>query len=115
MAVLAGPMLQLANGLVDVERDRLAGMRSLALWLGRRDSILALTGLSAAVYGVAWVSLLDRHPAAGSLLAIGLATVAAGVGIALSAAHLSRARERGWQLQVVGLALLGGGWLLAVA
>jgi len=115
VAALAGPTLQLANGLVDLERDKVAGVRSLSLWLGRRDSILALAGLSAAVYGIAWVSLLGSHPPGASLVAVGLATVCAGAGIVLSAAVRPERRERGWQLQVVAIALLGGGWLLAVA
>ncbi len=115
VAALAGPTLQLANGLVDLERDRIAGVRSLSLWLGRRDSIIALALLSAAVYGIAWVSLLGSEPPIDALGAVALATVCAGGGIALSTAQRPDIRERGWQLQVVGIALLGGGWLLAVA
>jgi 4-hydroxybenzoate polyprenyltransferase len=114
VAALAGPTLQLANGLVDLERDRLAGVRSLSLWLGRRDSILALWALSLAVYGIAWLSLIGSQPPTAALIAVALATVCAGVGVALSAAERPDLRERGWQLQVVGIALLGGGWLLAV-
>jgi 4-hydroxybenzoate polyprenyltransferase len=115
VAVLAGPTLQLANGLVDLERDRATGIRSLSLWLGRRDSIIALAALSAAVYGVAWISLLGSGPPVAALAAVGLATASAGAGIVLSAAARPEVRERGWQLQVVGIALLGGGWLVAVA
>jgi 4-hydroxybenzoate polyprenyltransferase len=115
VAVLAGPTLQLANGLVDLERDRIAGIRSLSLWLGRRDSILALAGLSAAVYGIAWVSLLDSQPPGTAMVTVALATICAGAGIVLSAAGRPELRERGWQFQVVGIALLAGGWLLAVA
>lgn len=115
VAALAGPTLQLANGLVDLERDRIAGIRSLSLWLGRRDSIVTLAALSAAVYGVAWITLLASGPTVGPLVAMALATVCAGIGITLSAAGRAEVRERGWQLQLVGIALLAGGWLLAVA
>lgn len=115
VAALAGPTLQVANGLVDLERDGIAGVRSLSRWLGRRGSILVLAVLSAAVYGVAWASLLGSDPRAASLGVVGLATIAAALGIRLSAADAPSTRERGWELQIVGIALLGGGWLLAVA
>jgi 4-hydroxybenzoate polyprenyltransferase len=115
VAALAGPTLQVANGLVDLERDRIAGVRSLSRWLGRRGSILVLAVLSAAVYGVAWASLLGSDPRAVPLGVVGLATIAAALGIRLSAADAPGTRERGWELQIVGIALLGGGWLLAVA
>jgi 4-hydroxybenzoate polyprenyltransferase len=113
VAALAGPTLQLANGLVDLERDQRAGVRSLALWLGRRDSIVALAALTVGVYGIGWVSLLGGQGVAASLGVVLLASLSAGTGVYLSANERPDRRERGWQLQVVGIALLGGGWLLA--
>jgi 4-hydroxybenzoate polyprenyltransferase len=115
VAALAGPTLQLANGLNDLERDRTAGLRSLSLWLGRRDSVVALATLTAVIYGIAWVSLAGSAVPASSLVVVGLATLCAAAGVGLSADARPDRRERGWQLQVVGMALLGGGWLVAVA
>src|SRR4051794_2853509 len=40
LALLAGPALQLSNGLVDIERDESGGMRTLATRLGRRRSLI---------------------------------------------------------------------------
>jgi geranylgeranylglycerol-phosphate geranylgeranyltransferase len=53
MAVLAGPALHLANGLVDLERDRAAGMDTLAVRLGRRRSVIVMVSLLAVVHGAA--------------------------------------------------------------
>ena len=87
VAALAGPTLQLANGLVDLERDGIAGVRSLSRWLGRRGSILVLAVLSAAVYGVAWASLLGSQPPVPPHLGVsGWRPSAPGQGSRLSAA-----------------------------
>ena len=42
VAALAGPALQLSNGLIDLETDGAAGLRTLAVELGRRGSLVAM-------------------------------------------------------------------------
>jgi 4-hydroxybenzoate polyprenyltransferase len=116
VAALAGPTLQLANGLVDLESDAIAGLRGPVVRLGRRRSLMVLTALVAAVHGMAWLTLvLGDAPPAGSLVAAAVATVLAIVGLAASARAQPAARERGWQAQAISVVVLGGAWLLAAA
>ncbi len=116
VAALAGPTIQLANGLVDLEGDRSAGLRGPAVVLGPRVGWILLALLEAAVHGLAWVTLLS--PGSAQVPAAAIASVAAGttlavVGVAGSGSGSSARRERGWQSQAVGLVLLGAGWVLA--
>lgn len=115
LAALAGPALQLANGLVDVERDRLAGLATLPVRLGRARSLLAMGLLLGAIHGLAWLTLVAGDAGAlPGLLLVGPASLLAVVGLALSSAPSPSRRERGWQAQAVAIALLALGWLAAV-
>ena len=129
VGVLGGGGLALANGLVDVERDARAGRVAAAVALGRRRTWLAQT----AALGCAGVLAIALAPAVpGTELAAGVAGtlgvlrvlrfggVALGVGlIGLGAACLAadrpNLRERGWELEAVGVASLGLGWLAGTA
>lgn len=115
LAALAGPALQLANGLVDLERDRQLGVRGLPEVLGRLGSLAILGALQAVIHSIAWLTLL-AGPAAGNvaLLAIGASGAVTLAGIVLSAGPDTEWREWGWRGQAVGLALLAVGWLGAV-
>jgi geranylgeranylglycerol-phosphate geranylgeranyltransferase len=113
VAALAGPALQLANGLVDLERDRISGIPAPVVRLGRERSIAVLGSLLAVVYGLAWLSLVGAQAAPLAYAAAGLATVLAVGGVRLSASAAPSHRERGWQLQAVGIALLAAGWVAA--
>ena len=114
IAALAGPTLQLANSLVDLERDEASGIRSGAVRLGRRRAVALLAGLVALVYGIAWVTLV-AGPAVPlpSLALAGCATVLAVAGVILSGREAPASRERGWEAQAAGIALLAAGWLSA--
>ena len=114
VAALAGPALQLANGLVDLERDRASGIPAPVVRLGRRRSIVVLAGLLIVVYGLAWLSLLGGAAIAVAYAAVGLATAFAVIGVWLSSSDAPARRERGWQVQAVGIALLAAGWVAAV-
>jgi 4-hydroxybenzoate polyprenyltransferase len=114
MAALAGPALQLSNGLVDLESDRAAGIRSPAVRLGPTRTVLLLGVLVAVVYGIAAVSLLAGGASVPALLVIGAAAACATCGVGLSASRSAAPRERGWQLQAVAIALLAAGWVAAV-
>jgi 4-hydroxybenzoate polyprenyltransferase len=115
LAALAGPALQLANGLVDIERDRVAGTRSFALWLGRSRALTIMALLHAVIHGLAWLSLVvgSPRPALLPLLLLVVAGVAAAGGVMLSAASEEVGRERGWRAQAASVGVLALGWLIA--
>lgn len=113
-AVVAGAALAIANALVDVERDLAAGSGSIAVALGAtrawsvHAALLALLGL------VASASVAPLGGSAGAGLAV---LVAATVPIAAAVAGRGgppARRERAWELEAVGVAILGVAWLVAV-
>ena len=125
IGVLGGGGLALANGLVDVERDARSGRRAAAVALGRSRTWLAQTGVLA-IAGLLAVSLAPGVPGDGSgaaadtLEVLRTAGIVLGAGcIALGSACLAASRpgvrERGWELEAVGVAALGLGWLAGVA
>lgn len=114
VAALAGPALQLSNGLVDLERDRAAGLSAPVTRLGRTRSVALLGGLLTAVYGLAWLSLLGRPTGPLAVAAVAFGTALAAAGLFLSSSRAPAWRERGWQSQALALALLAAGWLAAV-
>ncbi|HWH23450.1 MAG TPA: UbiA family prenyltransferase [Candidatus Limnocylindria bacterium] len=110
-AALAGVALQLANGIVDVERDRAVGQPGLAARVGHRSAVLLMAGLLVCVYGVAWTTLSQASGAA--LFGALVASAAAIAGGGLLAATGTGLREWGWRLEAVALALLAVAWLVA--
>jgi 4-hydroxybenzoate polyprenyltransferase len=136
-AVLAGAALALANGLVDVERDAHVGRPAAAVLLGPARTWVVHAGLLAIVAAMAVIvapsppaSLVPagaEGPAAGGTglgldilralrvlgVWIGVALLAVGAG-ALGAARAG-VRERGWELEAIGVASLGLGWLAGTA
>lgn len=113
VAALAGPGLQLANGLVDLEGDRTAGLVTLGVRLGRRRAVAAMAAVIVVIYALAWWTLGFAYGGPLALTFVALATALALVGLALSARPQQQLREAGWQAQCLALALLGVGWLLA--
>lgn len=126
-AVAAGTALIIGNGLVDIERDRLAGKATIAVRLGR-DRAWSLHGLAfvaAIAIAFALAPVLTGPDRMGEWLTplVGLASSAGlpcgAVVIAAGAALLTRAdagvRERGWELEGIGTLLLGIGWLARIA
>jgi hypothetical protein len=136
-AVLAGAALAIANGLVDVDRDTRAGRRPVAVELGRHRAWLVHVGLLAIVAAAA-VFIAPGIPVStpsgqgstqgGGGLPIGfdalraLRSVGTGLGIALLpagalalAASRPSVRERGWELEALGIAVAGIGWLAGTA
>lgn len=125
IGVLAGAGLALANGLVDIERDRSVNRRAIAVALGRRNAWLAqtLALAAAAVLAVVLapqVAAADARPEVAVLRAVRVAGVWLGaallsVGAALLASDRPEVRERGWELEAVGVACHGLGWLAGTA
>lgn len=113
-SVAAGAALAIANALVDVERDRSAGSGSIALALGAMNAWLIHVGLLAAVGLAAVVSV---GPLGGSIRGASAVALAAvlpvAAGLAARGGGVTR-RERAWEVEAVGVAVLGLAWLLVV-
>jgi len=130
--MLAGAGLALANGLVDLERDARSKRPTIAVELGFDRAWLVHLGLLVAVGGLA-VLLAPAVPP-GTLpgegrpgilpadvlrelrtwgVALGIAALALGA-LALRAARPA-IRERGWELEAVGIAGVGLGWVAGTA
>lgn len=113
LAAVAGPALQLSNGLVDLEGDWAGGVPTLATRLGRRGTLLAIASLLIVIHGLAWVTLTISVSHIN--LAVAGASVLAVAGFVFQTRASTRSREVGWSMQAAGIALLGLGWLSAVA
>lgn len=113
LAVIAGPAIQLANGLVDLEVDEAAGIKTLATRLGRKQTLGFIAALLLVIHGLAWATLV--RSSAQVNLAVAAGSLTALVGFALSTRRSITAREAGWSLQAGSICLLGVGWLSAVA
>jgi 4-hydroxybenzoate polyprenyltransferase len=111
----AGAALAIANALVDVERDRSAGSSSVADRLGAAPAWAVHAVLQGLVVAVALASLAGAGapPLALVISLAGAAGIAAGVVLARSARPPER--ERGWELEAVGIAVLAVGWVLGIA
>ena len=115
LAVLAGAALAIANARADLERDRDAGVGSVAIRLGLRESWLLHGGLFALAAALAVGSLYAMGTSVPTfgLVALGLGVV--GLGIWLGRAGPAPRRERAWQLEAIGTAVVAIGWLASVA
>jgi 4-hydroxybenzoate polyprenyltransferase len=119
VAVLAGAGLALANGLVDVERDTRAGRFGVVVAIGRRRAWSAHAGVMITVVTVAAL-VAPPVSAPGVLRALRWSGVVLGsVAVALGAAALladrADVRERGWELEAIGVLAFGLAWLAGTA
>lgn len=115
LAIAAGATIALLNGLVDVNRDRAAGLQTPVVRLGvDRARAAAAILVGAVVVGVvaslAWVA---AEPIA--WLAVFLGTGLTAIGLVLAGSDRATLRERGWEAGAVGLALLAAGWAIGFA
>jgi 4-hydroxybenzoate polyprenyltransferase len=112
-AIVAGAALAIANARADLERDAAAGQGSVAARLGSDRAWWLSAALLAAVVVVALVSLLLRGvaplPLGGATAAA--AVIAIGVGWAHGSSTSAARRERAWEIQAIGVALLAAAWL----
>ena len=136
-AVVAGAALALANGLVDVERDVRTGRPAAAVALGAERAwllhVLLLVAVSVIAVFVAPSSPTDPgvptdpgRTSSGGVVplaalawlrtwAVGLGIAALGCGAAALRARRPGIRERGWELEALGFACAGIGWLAGTA
>jgi 4-hydroxybenzoate polyprenyltransferase len=129
-AVAAGGALALANGLVDLERDARSERPTAAVALGASRAwaihLVLVAVLATLSVALAPLGIWDRAGAQGTAiaasalrsipaLAVGLGLVALGLGALALRAHEPAVRERGWELEAVGVAVVGVGWLAGVA
>jgi 4-hydroxybenzoate polyprenyltransferase len=127
-AVLAGGSLAIANGLVDAERDAAAGRRGSVVTLGRirawlvQTAGLALAAVLAVLLAPGGRPVLDGGEAASLDVLLLLRATGLPIGIGLMAAGamalLARSasiRERGWELEAIGVAAVSVGWLAGTA
>jgi 4-hydroxybenzoate polyprenyltransferase len=127
VAVLAGAALLIANGLVDLERDATSGKPTIAVRIGRGRAWLvhavAFAAAIALALALAPVVPAAPGPDAGAPLGLRLAwsvgmplgVVVIGIGAGLLAVARPALRERGWELEGIGTAMLGLGWLAGAA
>ena len=115
MAVVSGAALAMANALADVERDRAARTESVATRFGQGNVWATHAVLQATLLAVAVASLLGS--AAGVAWVAGVVAGAAVVlgGVALSRDVASARRERGWELEAIGTAIVAVAWIGGLA
>jgi 4-hydroxybenzoate polyprenyltransferase len=114
-AFVSGAGLAIANALADLERDRAAGVRSVAGRLGHAGAWTTEAMLQATVVGIALASLLGAGAAVTMLLGGAVAASVLLTGVWLSRDPSPASRERGWELQALGTALLAAAWIAGVA
>ena len=118
VAALAGPMVSLANGLVDREADERTGRTGLAVALGQRRGWWVLAAADRDVHGLAWAALLVLAPRpVGALpVVVGAAgTASRSSALAGSASRDARYREGGLRCSSrSGSGALGVAWVAAV-
>jgi 4-hydroxybenzoate polyprenyltransferase len=123
VGIVAGIGLALANGIADEERDREAGVASAVVSLGRTRAWILHLACLAAVLAVAALIAPRPDPTVGGpawsleawALALGIGAVATLAGIGLAAVTRPAFRERGWELEAIGVALVGVAWLAGLA
>lgn len=113
LAFISGPQIQLANALVDLERDRQAQVTTLATRLGRTRTLIVMAALLVAIHGLAWLTFAGASVE--SLVVVATGSALAAVGYALSTRQGISKRAAGWSMQAVSICVLGVGWLSAVS
>jgi geranylgeranylglycerol-phosphate geranylgeranyltransferase len=114
VAALAGFALQLSNGLIDLDTDSASGLRTLAVALGRRRSLVAMAATLVVIHLLALVTLPPDAPISVAVLS-GVSGALALGGVMATAQSERFLREVGWAAQTVSIAVLAVSWLVAAA
>jgi 4-hydroxybenzoate polyprenyltransferase len=110
-AMLAGAALAIANARADLERDSAAAVTSIATALGPDRAWAVAAILFGIVGGVAIASLLVVGAAVPALAGAVVGIVVIGAGTWLGRSDDARRRERAWEAQAIGTAILATAWL----
>jgi 4-hydroxybenzoate polyprenyltransferase len=110
-AVAAGAALAIGNARADLERDGAAGVASVATALGSFGSWAVQAALFAAIGVVAAASLVARGAPLGQVGLVALASLIPVVATLLSRDLSPAGRERAWEAEAVGVAILAVAWL----
>lgn len=114
LAVLAGTALACSNALADIERDRAAGTATIATALGAPATWRLGAVCEAVVIVVALATILGRGDARAASAGVA-GVLAVGAGLVSGRSADPWRRERGWEIQGLGLGLLAIAWLAGVA
>lgn len=114
-AVLAGAALAIANALADAERDAAAGLDSVALRLGPDRAWVLQAALLAVVVAAALLTLASGDASAAVLLGAAGSGLLIILGVVLGHHGDSTRRERAWEIEAVGVAVLASIWLAGLA
>lgn len=111
-ALLAGPALQLANSIIDLDTDAAAGLRTPAVLLGPARALTVMAALLVAVHALAWLTLATVA-GDGTRALLGVASVAAASSAWLSSGA-PPGRRLGWSGQALSVSLVAVAWLTSV-
>ena len=115
LAVVAGAALALANALVDIASDRGSDVVSIATYLGAGRTLFVNAALLASVDIVAVASTMAIAGATPLLLVEASGCWLGLVGLGLAAARSYQARAFVWEVQAVGIVVLGSAWLAVLS
>ena len=120
IGVLAGAGLALANGIVDADRDASTNRAAIVVRLGRKRAWVAQTALLGAAATIALLLIPGGGHPPGELVealaflrrwGAGLGCAALALGAVVLASGRAGIRERGWELEALGVAGLGIAWV----
>jgi 4-hydroxybenzoate polyprenyltransferase len=107
----AGTALAIANARADLERDAAAGLESVASRLGPDRGWMVQASLLALVILVAVGSLWLRAASLPTLAGSAVASLVISGALIWGREGAPDRRQRAWEIQAVGLALLAAAWL----
>lgn len=114
IAFVAGTALAIANARADLERDTAARVDSVAVHLGPARSWTVHAVLLGFVVGAAIVTLAGSEPSMAAMAGAVGASLVVLVGAWLGRSPSSDRRERAWEVEAIGVALLAASWLAGV-
>jgi 4-hydroxybenzoate polyprenyltransferase len=115
LAVVAGAVLALANAYADIEEDRRSGVRSIAVFLGRRRTLLIDAVLLAVVQLIALATTVGIAGLAPLIVVEAAGCGLSWFGLSLATFGGDGLRRLVWEVQAVGMVVLGMAWLVALS